>query len=533
MTKEDIGTRTGTVPLFAPSLPPKITSVSHAFLAQWKIKRREYEAELRARCRVSGENYDVVVTPIMESFNADLLDTFCELRLNIASADVTEDVLIAEIESIAGSVKNKTLPDVKALFKSKLRLNMTESDVYARVLDYFTAFGQIMRANGLTECFQGDDGAREKCERLVASLHPATLKAEVKQCVRFTHKPAASDPRLLFELIVDKATEHERQYQRLKTKKRDQSEVTKEKVKPKLDSAKDNKKKLPSTASETPRSKTASKSRTSTGKHMPPSPCPKCKEMHWIRDCPKSTDAEKEELRQKLREANSAKRSRLKRLGECLPFPGRKVTINGLLQLPYCPDSGSDHTVICRAHWELLKQKDPSVKSEKLDTPVKNQAFGSNWITADRKAKLHLLIHTAAGPVEPVSAVDVLIVDVDDDEFIVGNDLLTALGIDVDRQLEMLAYRGEDETCGDSIELEADDSPAKSDVGGSSDNDIFAAVERLIDRAVELGFPLDKVEQLRTTCHAYDIWRLELRADPPANVPPLIVRLQDGARPTK
>eukprot|EP00644_Phytophthora_capsici_P016404 jgi/Phyca11/117846/e_gw1.34.384.1 len=227
MTKEDIGTRTGTVPLFAPSLPPNITSVSHAFLAQWKIKRREYEAELRARCRVSGENYDVVVTPIMESFNADLLDTLCEL-LNIASADVTENVLIAEIESIAGSVKNKTLPDVKALFKSKLHLNMTESDVCARVLGYFTLFGEITRANGLTECFQGDDRAREKCERVVASLHPATLKAVVKQCVRFTHKPAESDPRLLFELIVDKATEHERQYQRIKTKKRDQSEVTKE-----------------------------------------------------------------------------------------------------------------------------------------------------------------------------------------------------------------------------------------------------------------------------------------------------------------
>ncbi|POM69138.1 Hypothetical protein PHPALM_14609 [Phytophthora palmivora] len=40
-------------------------------------------------------------------------------------------------------------------------------------------------------------------------------------------------------------------------------------------------------------------------------------------------------------------------------------------------------------------------------------------------------------------------------------------------------------------------------------------------------------EQLRTIVHAYDVWRLELRADPPANVPPLEVRLRDGARPTK
>ncbi|KAG2761401.1 hypothetical protein PC129_g9480 [Phytophthora cactorum] len=116
--------------------------------------------------------------------------------------------------------------------------------------------------------------------------------------------------------------------------------------------------------------------------------------------------------------------------------------------------------------------------------------------------KLHLLIPTAAGPVEPMSPVDVLIVDIDDDEFIVGNDLLNALGIEVDRQLEMLADREDDETSGYTTELEADDVPATTSATEPSDDDIFAAVERLIDRAVENGFPLDKVEQLRTICHA-------------------------------
>ncbi|KAG2761383.1 hypothetical protein PC129_g9479 [Phytophthora cactorum] len=119
---------------------------------------------MRARCRVSGEDYDIVTTPITESINAELLDTLCELRLNIASADVTGGMLIAEIEPIAGRVK--------------LRLNMTESDVYARVLDYFNELSKAMRANGLAECFSGNDGVREKWKRLVASLHRATLKSE-------------------------------------------------------------------------------------------------------------------------------------------------------------------------------------------------------------------------------------------------------------------------------------------------------------------------------------------------------------------
>ncbi|KAG3118917.1 hypothetical protein PI125_g2467 [Phytophthora idaei] len=346
-------------------------------------------AEKANASETSDKGSRIVTAPITESFNAELLNTFCDLRLNIASADVIEGLLIAEIEHIARSVKNQTLPDIKALLQSKLRLNMTESDLYVRVLDYFNEFGKVMRVNGLTECCSGNDGVHEKCKRLVASLHPATLKSEVKQCVHFTPKFAALNPRLLLDLI---ATEHERQYQRLMTKKKDAPEDKKEKSTAKFE--KHTKKKKPwgsnpSSApfSEAKRTADMRKSRFVSG-----------------------TKLRRDELRKKLRDTNLAKRARLKPLGECLPVPSRTVTLSGVLQLPYCPDSGSDYTV----------------------------TFGSNWVVADKKAKLHLLIHTAAGPVEPISTVAVLIVDIGDDEFIVGNDLLNALGIDVDRQLEML-----------------------------------------------------------------------------------------------
>uniref|UniRef100_H3H596 Uncharacterized protein n=1 Tax=Phytophthora ramorum TaxID=164328 RepID=H3H596_PHYRM len=529
----------GSTPLFTPIVPPEIKSISHEALTLWKKERREYEAKLRARCRVSGEVYEAVVLPIIESFDPDLLDTFCELRLNLASVDVTEGMLIAEISNIISNVKNDTLPDIKALFRSQLRMNMTESDVDARVLDYFNHFGIIMRENGLMNCFEGSDGTREKCKRLAASLHPATLKSEVKQCLRYTHKPAASNPRLLFELIVDKAKEHERQFQR--TRKRDttsgRDNDTQKTSKPKDKKRAWTNKRAMATVAEN-KSKTGAPTAQadhrpqSISSRPPPSPCPKCKEMHWLRECTKATEKEKAELRERMREAFAAKKARIKRLGELLPDTERLVTLNGALELPYCADSGSDHTVIGRSHWEQLQALDPSVQPEELDIPVRNQTFGSVQVTADKKARLHLLIHTAAGPVEPMNAVDVLIVDVDDDEFIIGNDLLMTLGIDVDRQLEQLADRGDDETCGDPIELEADDPPV-STATQPSDDDIFTAVECLIARAVENGFPADKVEQLRTIAHAYDVWRLELRADPPAKVPPLEVRLQDGARPTK
>nr|KAE8939573.1 hypothetical protein PF009_g10579 [Phytophthora fragariae] len=540
---------TGTVPLFTPILPPRIDSISHEALVKWMRDRREYEAKLRARCRVSGEDYNVVVESVVDAFESDLLDVFCDLKLHLPLKDVTEGVLLAEIKSIVDSVKNSTLPDIKALFKKELKMNMGESDVAARVLGYFRAFNRIMMDNGLKECFQDADGSREKCKRLVASLQPASLKKEVKQCVRFTHKAAATDPRRLFDLIVEKATEHERQYQRLKeqvqkaTAGRNQNAPRAPKPAPGMQKKRwEGKDKKPlamaaMAAATTPvthrTNAQASKPPSGKSSRPPPGPCPKFNEMHWLRECTQATAEKKEELFRRLRDAKKSKKARVKRLGEMLPPTDRTVTLNGVFELPYCPDSGSDFTIIGQSHWQQLRAIDATLEAERLGTPVRSQAFGSTWVTAEWKVKLHVLIHTAAGPVEPMDAVDVLIADVDDDEFIVGNDLLTTLGINVDQQLEQLAGRGDDETSGDSINLEADDLPFHPGQPESSDDDIFAAVERLISRAVEKGFPVDRVEQLRTIVHAYDVWRLELRADPPANVPPLEVRLRDGARPTK
>ncbi|KAE8951564.1 hypothetical protein PR001_g33670, partial [Phytophthora rubi] len=102
------GPSTGSVPLFTPLSPPAITSISHEALVKWKRERREYEAKLRSRCRVSGEDYAAVIQSVRDSFNTDVLDVFCEMWMEKKAASVTDDMLIAEIDKIIGSVKNNT-----------------------------------------------------------------------------------------------------------------------------------------------------------------------------------------------------------------------------------------------------------------------------------------------------------------------------------------------------------------------------------------------------------------------------------------
>lgn len=212
--------------------------------------------------------------------------------------------------------------------------------------------------------------------------------------------------------------------------------------------------------------------------------------MHWLNDCPEATDAEKVELRKKLREANKARKSRVKRLTKLMPTASRTVTINGVLELPCCPDTGSDHTIISRSHWAMLLDADPSVQQLPLDEPVDILTYGAHPVMAKTKAMLHVLIRTAAGPVQHADAVPCLIADTDDDEFIIGRDLLGALGIDVDRQLEQLAAHTEDKTSGDPFDLEADEPPVHPGKS-ATDAEVRAAVEVLISRALEHGFPPD------------------------------------------
>ncbi|ETK88369.1 hypothetical protein L915_07367 [Phytophthora nicotianae] len=428
----------------------------------WIKHRRDNEAKLHNRCRVTGKEQDAVVEQIRDSFDADLLYVFCELQLNVDFADVTEGKLIAEIKHIVDSGKNKVLPEIKELFKSDLKINLTESDVNARVIDYFKCFKTIVADNGLAECF---------------ALRPSAIKTEVKQRIRYTHPQAEKDP------------------------KRRETTGRKNKSKTKLPQKAKSKQEAP-----------AVNMTARTRPTLDP------------------TQGSKHQARLSHHQGHA----KLKRLGELLPTADRTVVLNGVLELPYCPDSGSDYTVIRRSQWERLCKLDPDVQAEELEVPVQNQTFGDKKVTATHRAKIQVRIHTAVGPVEPMNMVDVLVVDVDDDEFIIGNDLLTALGIDVDRQLEQLANRGDDEMAGDPIHLEADDMPVHVGKPPSDDSGvIFAAVERLISCAVECGFPVNRVEQLRKIVHAYDVWRLELLADPPMNDPPLKLRLRDGARPTK
>jgi hypothetical protein len=161
-------------PIFTFVTAPKLTDTSHAGLTKWLDLRLEYEEAIRARCKATGEDVEAVMVSIRNSFDEALLDVLCEAKWGIAKRNLTNAYLWNCITTTVGSFKNKTLPDIKALFKKELVMPTGIDDVDARVTEYFLRCNTVIRTNGLLDLFTGSEGIIKKCKVLISSL-PARL----------------------------------------------------------------------------------------------------------------------------------------------------------------------------------------------------------------------------------------------------------------------------------------------------------------------------------------------------------------------
>lgn len=132
--------------------------------------------------------------------------------------------------------------------------------------------------------------------------------------------------------------------------------------------------------------------------------------------------------------------------------PSAMVCLNGVASIQYCADSGSDWNIISALQVRELQQKDQSVSVYELSKPVVCRTMGGS-VTSSEAVDLFVTLHTAAGPVRCQDRKQYLMVDSDEGEFIVGKPILVELGIDIDRQLEMLVMQAVDMDADDPFEL--------------------------------------------------------------------------------
>ncbi len=213
---------------------------------------------------------------------------------------------------------------------------------------------------------------------------------------------------------------------------------------------------------------------------------------------------------------------KLNRISQCLPVNSNTVILNGKYEMPYRADSGADRTCLSWAAFQLAQVVLPELISTAVGEMCVAEPVGGGELQICGEVRVQLTLRTAAGLVEIVEPFVCLIYEGEGDEFLVGEDLLMELGIDVNAQLEQLG----------SCTVDRDDELQEEvEIIASEPTDAGAQLERLIGDAVAQGFPVGRVDALRGIVTRYDIWRMELGPDPPARVPPLEIQFKVGIKP--
>ncbi|RHZ03166.1 hypothetical protein DYB37_013406 [Aphanomyces astaci] len=187
----------------------------------------------------------------------------------------------------------------------------------------------------------------------------------------------------------------------------------------------------------------------------------------------------------------------------------------------HCPDTGADQNVLPQRMLEELITLQPFHMMVTLKEPMIG-ACNNLPFQANAYVDLALQLQTAAGPVKiPASG-----------------DTLKVIGIDFDGLLEQAATLqldddGDDlEEGGDALKEQSHRSKASKAKLPEAKDEVEAALQDLINEAIDIQFPLENVEGLWRVLTKNDIWRLKFDgSDPPARVKPLKVTPKDGYVP--
>lgn len=149
------------------------------------------------------------------------------------------------------------------------------------------------------------------------------------------------------------------------------------------------------------------------------------------------------------------------------------MVLAGDLEVPLCADSGSDVSIVPRSLF-LGLPPDTHV-STALRHPLSVEVVGGATLVYRERVILDVQEHTAAGPVS-IRDVDCLVPDEKEDQFILGKDVLSSLGIAVEAMIAKLAEGPATDPIGDDLTINI-----AAEVGVDVDSDILNLLSSLED----------------------------------------------------
>ncbi|KAE8983774.1 hypothetical protein PR003_g26470, partial [Phytophthora rubi] len=394
-------------PVFEVVQPPSLGAWDQASLVSWVRQRRQYEAKIRNRCAVTGEQYEHIVTSIRNSIEPRILDHLARFVLKKPSSAVNDEDLGLAITRRCSSLQNSHIPDMDQLFQDQLRMDLSIEDTEAHILNYFVLFDKIVEDHGLAGILGSgrEDEAnyaermKLRCKILMKNIAPEMLKLEMERLA--IAKPAIKkDDIALYEALVERAREQQHYHmlaKELKTgdKTRTQTKVNHSSKKQFNTSKSRDQQRHHATLSKP--AHTQSKKDPEKPRALPRDGCLVCKGPHWAKDCPTASEAEKDAA---LRRMNDRKNERLRaKTVRSMVSPGdRAAILNGVLEVLFRADTGADYDVITHSIVRELEKLDRTAVVEKLATPIEVEVADGRLVHCTDKCTVDVQLITAAGP---------------------------------------------------------------------------------------------------------------------------------------
>ncbi|POM72870.1 Hypothetical protein PHPALM_10354 [Phytophthora palmivora] len=498
-------------PIFEVTRAPGLKVWSQSAITTFLRERRQYEDKVAEQCGATGEVEAAVARSVRSTIEPRVLEHVATYILKKKVSSVTDDMLLAEMRRKVGTMMNDRVPDVTQLFARELKMDLSEVDVEARIASYLMAFDRLIEDNGLTgmlgrDPVVGNDGRQRmklRCKLLLSNVTPEMLKIDLTRLVDLTHRGAKADDLALHDLMVERAT-RQQQYHLMQAEMK-QNAGPRPHEKPAIS-------KVPQRQSKSQR---------------PNKPQPRGSNVAGGTGG-SATEGKKADVMRSLRERKERQAERVKRVTADDKPTFRNAVINGVLDVPFCPDTGSDANIIGRPVLDELLDLIPGLPTHRMEPPMTVVAAGGSTMTCHEKVHLDLQIVTGAGPLK-LENIECLVLEAPEEELLLGRTTLQSIGVDLDDIFEQLAQQHIEEA-----EAQADDIPTDHvEVLGADDGEeITPLLHTLVDDAIGAGFDATLADDLRELVVSYsDIFRLRLGRDEPADVEPLDVRLVADAQP--
>jgi hypothetical protein len=203
------------------------------------------------------------------------------------------------------------------------------------------------------------------------------------------------------------------------------------------------------------------------------------------------------------------------------------AVVNGVLEVPFCPDTGSDSNIVSSRIVEELLDLDTTVVPILLEQPVTVQVAGGGRMECHESVTVDLCIQTAAGSLQ-LRNVRCLVLEGQEGELLLGRRTMQEIGIDIDGILEELAGSG----LLDQADLDDLDDLGDDDVLVQPDVEIDDALKHLIEEAMAEGFDPELRDGFERLIYEYaDVWRLKIGRDVAAKVESMQVLLCPNVEP--